>query len=440
LKDTKILSLGFVTSNKPSDLALQEILDQQGIIYEMITPKADTSRIYPIVLMSEYTDSNSQLVKERCAIDENVLIASKIIDLQKIHQCLSGLVQAKEDQLELFVNKQSEVLIQNIRDGLAKLNLPLVRKWYWPRGAKACCVLTHDIDWLEYSPFHKTVLSRQLGIINAAKLILGAIFRKNYGCNIPEMIGLEKKFGNKSTFFFRTEYSERELNLVNICVRLLKENNFELGLHASHSSHKLASALKSEIAEFQRLFDNSPDGLRYHILRFDVPSSWQIEDDEGIQYDATFGYNEFFGFRSEVCFPYHPLSVQNHFNVIELPTSFMDWTLLHRHKRGSSAESELLRVKESVEKYNGVLVVNFHNTYLNRNTFPDILDLYASLLKQVSRENYWIPTASECIRWWNERASAMPNPRMGSFGEVVVSTTPVQIVASGNKEFLIRNE
>ncbi|MGI0090848.1 MAG: hypothetical protein ACREBS_03980 [Nitrososphaerales archaeon] len=361
--------------------------------------------------------------------------------MEKIQHCLSGELGVKEDQFGLFVNTEAAKLVQQIEDQLAKLNLPLVRKWYWPKGAKACCVLTHDIDWLEYSPYHKAVLNRELGLAHATRLLLGNLFiRKNYGWNIPEMIDMEKGFGCKSTFFLRTEYADREKKLVDSSVELLKKQEFEIGLHASHSSHKTSEALKSELSEFRRLFGETPLGIRYHILRFLAPSTWKVEMGEGIQYDATFAYNEYFGFRSEVCFPYHPFATGERLAITELPTSFMDWTLLHRKVRGHSAESTLQRVKESIEKYNGVLTVNFHNTYINQNTFPDIFALYKSLLKQVASENYWVATASECVKWWNERAFASPKPRIMSSDEIVAVQTPAQLAASGSKKFSIRYE
>jgi hypothetical protein len=138
-----------------------------------------------------------------------------------------------------------------------------------------------------------------------------------------------------------------------------------------------------------------------------VPSTWELESSAGLDYDATFSYNRFFGFRGETCFPYHPFG-ERRLPLLELPTSFMDWTALNRGLRGGSVEKILDVIMEGVELYHGLLVVNFHNTYLNRETFPDVLGLYEGLIERVSSRGYWTTTAESCSSWWKRREAATP--------------------------------
>ncbi|HEV2225616.1 MAG TPA: hypothetical protein VGR56_02280, partial [Nitrososphaerales archaeon] len=86
---------------------------------------------------------------------------------------------------------------------------------------------------------------------------------------------------------------------------------------------------------------------------------------------------------------------------------------------GSQAERVLGSIMERVEHYNGLLLVNFHNTYLNRDTFPDVLELYEGLIDRVFERGYWVTTASECSEWWRRRASAKVGvgPEWGKSGE-----------------------
>ena len=104
--------------------------------------------------------------------------------------------------------------------------------------------------------------------------------------------------------------------------------------------------------------------------------------------------------------------------IVELPTGFMDWTALHRNLRGPKLESMLMQVKEVVERYHGVLVVNFHNTYINSDTFPDTYDSFVSLLKSITIDGYWIASAEECARWWEYRALTKLDPQLDDSGKI----------------------
>ena len=63
---------------------------------------------------------------------------------------------------------------------------------------------------------------------------------------------------------------------------------------------------------------------------------------------------------------------------------------------------------EGVEHYHGLLMVNFHNTYLNRETFPDILELYRGVIERASERGYWLATAGSCSKWWRSREASGP--------------------------------
>ena len=442
MKETKELTMGVVLSDDSQTSIIYELLDHQGVIYETIAQKDSPSKIYPVVILPKYNDLGFSVAKKNCVCEDNVMIADKIVDLRKIRQFLSGEILIKDDQLDPFVNKEEIKLVSQIKNRLAALDLPLVTKSFWPRKARACCVVTHDIDWFTYSPFHKVVFDGELKPHQIIKLLLTNLFkRKNYGWNISEMVNLETSLGCKSTFLFKTEYQETEKKFLDQSLGLLKkqqEQGFEIALHASHSSHKNLEALESELSIFRGKVGRDPAGIRHHILKFIAPQTWKLEVEKGIAYDATFSHNEFFGFRSEVCYPYHPFAEAERLPLVELPTSFMDWTLLNRKRRGRLAESTLQQVKECVEKYNGVLTVNFHNTYINQDTFPDILALYSSLLKQVASDNYWVATAFECVRWWNERASASPKPRITSDREITAIRTPVELDVNGPNDFSVK--
>jgi hypothetical protein len=87
----------------------------------------------------------------------------------------------------------------------------------------------------------------------------------------------------------------------------------------------------------------------------------------------------------------------------------MDWTALKRNLRGKKAQEVLDLIMERVERYHGLLMVNFHNTYLNRETFPDVMALYEALIDRVSSRGYWVTTAHSCSEWWRRRVASRPD-------------------------------
>ncbi len=425
---TRELNLGFVRQKGVvSDVTL-EILDHQGICYEEIEEGA-ASQMYPVVVIPDHSSSElSTLAKASCVNLDNVVVASRVIRLDSILESLSGLGNRTGDRLDFAVNEEELKLTLAIKQAFYRLDLPLVRKWFWPNLAKSCCVLSHDIDWLTYSPFHRAVIEGKLGPSRFIKLAINSIFRRrDYGWNIPSMIELEAKHGFKSSFYFQTSY-EKGQALAEESIKMLKEQKFEIGLHGYHSSHKDSKALKSELEKFHKLVGTYPEGLRYHILKFKVPETWLLECEAGLKYDATFSHNEYYGFRSGVCFPYHPFNNQR-LPILELPTGYMDWTALHRKDRGERAKSMLKEVMGGVEKYHGLLVVDFHNTYLNKDSFRDIYDAYETLLNEISAEQYWVATSAECVQWWNKRAGARPKPKLDERDRVFFEETGVPLVA-----------
>ncbi len=433
MRQATSLKVGLVTQESILDHVLMEMLDHQGIVYE--TVESDKGRRYPVVLLSSHTKKATDVAKEVQMSEDSVIVVGDVVRLDEALRCLSGRLgdDDEADRLDPWVNLEEARLASAIKERLSSMGLPFVIKWFWPRLAKACCVLTHDIDWLTYSPFHKAVLDGQKNILRLSGLAARSLVRgQDYGWNIPEMVAMEKKHGVKSTYLFQTAYDDKKKHL-KPSIDLLRSNGFELGLHAAHSSHKTIAALKSELDGCREMTGGYPAGVRYHILKFKVPDTWKIMAEAGLQYDATFSHNRYFGFRGEVCFPYRPFD-DGRLPIVELPTSFMDWTALSRPLRGEKAAQMLARAKQTVEKYHGVLAVNFHNPYINRQTFPDMFDLYEWLLGTVTSEDYWVATASECVAWWNFRAAAVVEPRVDEAGIVVCPGAPVPLVVENEKK------
>ena len=412
------------------------MLDHQGVCYETIVGGSLSLEDYPLVLVSERSDKVLSQEGLHSVSKDDIIAASDVVDLKSILECFSGLGRDKGDNFDLLVNQEELKLSAALKNGLLRKGLPLVVKQFWPGQAKACCVLTHDLDWFRYSPFHKAVFQVKSELPRKSKILIdSALRRRDYGWNIPSILRLERKYGAKSTFLFQTDYGQ-ENSFVEPSLKLLKAEGCEIGLHAAHLSHMREEALRSELKAFNSMTGLSPHGIRYHILKFKVPDSWLMQSSLGLLYDATFSYTDFFGFRGGVCFPYHPFA-ERRLPVTELPTGFMDWTALKRKVRGRRLKNLLRDVMNKTVTHHGAIVVNFHNTYLNKDTFPDVLEAYEWLLREASKNGYWMATAQQCVEWWNFRASCKPQVQLEG-GKVIKAKTQIPlVVASEGQDFTL---
>ena len=422
------LAVSLVHQGTLYDDLLAELLEQQGVPFKTVL-KGDAVHHGPVAIISRSTPEAHLRADDSCGgKKENVLIGEEIVNLETIRIMLGGLQDNKKDNFGLPVNEEGRKLVAAVGKRMSEIGLPLVLKSTWPKDAKACCVLTHDIDFMSFSPFHKVVLR---GFDHPFRLVRlfynGAVRRTNYGWNIPETIELEKQYGFRSTFLFMNRYEAHDEAYFARSLKLVKDGGSEIALHASESSHKTADAMDAEMEAFRERAGFYPQGLRHHILKFQAPETWVLESKFGLEYDATFGYNRFFGFRAGSCFPFHPFSATARIPILELPTGFMDWTALHRSDDSSKFREFLQLAKKRVEEFNGALVVNFHNTYLNKETFPFVIEEYESLLRDVREKGYWVATAAECATWWGRRSLEQIEPRMLDDGTILVSARDVSV-------------
>ncbi len=383
---------------------LREMLDHQGVSYDDSTK---ASARYPIVLSIGDGTENRNREEEFRAHGGVVIHADAVLDMERIRGLLSGEVENRRDNFDAYINDQEGLLLAEVKKGLAELRLPLIQKWYWPEFAKAGCVLTHDLDWLVFSPMHRVAMRGPRSFLRQPVLLYKRVARKaKFGWNVPETIDAESTAGFRSSFFIKTKYEQAEQRLLGDTLRVLKESRADVGLHAAGASYRKEESLRKEVDEFREMFGRPPTGIRQHILKFEAPRSWELQTSCGMEYDATFSFNEYFGFRAGVCYPYRPISGEKRLPITELPTSFMDWTFLHRRYGRKRAGDALRKVIRTVEMHHGLLLVNFHNTYLDREVFPDIWAMYCDLLRYLKKEQYWVGTAAECVSWWTRRQRA----------------------------------
>ena len=121
---------------------------------------------------------------------------------------------------------------------------------------------------------------------------------------------------------------------------------------------------------------------RQHYLRFRVPFTWQIWEDNGLELDATLGYPEMEGFRCGTCFQYSAFNFlqRKKLKLKELPLIFMDVSLWGYQKiyDPKTFFEKFDSLANTVRKYNGNFVFLWHNSSFDRSLFTK--DFYMELL------------------------------------------------------------
>jgi peptidoglycan/xylan/chitin deacetylase (PgdA/CDA1 family) len=375
-----------ISGQDPHLRVLKEMLSHQGVLFEEFSAE----RTYPCIIQT----SSKRLEGTK---DPKTIVADAIMPVDKIIMLLSGKSNISLDEPE--INKYELLLVDAIKKVFSDQNLPFIRKWFWPGFADYCCIITHDIDRLNIPPNN---FMRETPLL--VKMLTYGIYlyqsrlqkKSEFDDHIDLILELEKKHGVRSSFYFFPEYAEKER--FSRIIEDMRNDVFEIGLHSNATSRE---ELIEEINQFREHHLLQISGTRQHLLNFTVPSTW-LHQETLLDYDLSFYSNEKFGYRAGLCFPYRPLNTTS---ILEIPTSFMDWTVLNSKMDWKKLQRELNYIIESVEHYNGCLVVNFHNEYFNKIIYPHIYKSFIRILEHI-QEKYWVATAKECADWWKIRESA----------------------------------
>ncbi|MCA9257326.1 MAG: hypothetical protein KDA33_16885, partial [Phycisphaerales bacterium] len=254
-----------------------------------------------------------------------------------------------------IVNHYVEAFRQAIESRFEARTSPL-----WPNGARACVLLTHDVD----APLDPRASStrRQLDRIHGApwttrlrstlRDTLDLSRRDARGARerhwlFDDIMGAEAERGFRSTFFFasrhcgmtgaspahdvRYDIADRRFRRL---FPTIADRGFEIALHASYNAHANHDMFAEEIEHLERAAGVALRGGRHHYWRLGRPI-WPTLDAHtraALEYDASIAFNEAPGFRLGVALPHHPWNpvARRPVHTLQLPTMLMDGAVFYR--------------------------------------------------------------------------------------------------------------
>ena len=177
----------------------------------------------------------------------------------------------------------------------------------------------------------------------------------------------------KSIFFFLLgDYSKMDKNinhkhpyLINL-IRSISKNHL-IGIHPSYTSFNNLEILKMEVSRLDKITSKTSIS-RFHYLKFNFPTSYQILLKAGIKQDYSMGFSDRIGFRAGTCTPFYFYDLENECStdLKIFPFAYMDGVLNDKLKMNPEYSSKLIsKIKHEVRKVNGAFNAVWHNESLS---------------------------------------------------------------------------
>ncbi len=278
--------------------------------------------------------------------------------LQKKYQCITiPVVNYYFDILKAAIEQIYQIQLKPV---------------FAPTASFTTC-LTHDIDNCQTAwrtEGLKALRQGKWAILR--KLLRQKITGRDNWANVPEIMQIVQDYRANSTFFFLAN-NKKYTGIANAdydiahsryqkWLKLLRQHNFEVGVHGSHITANQSGQLRAEMQKIAL----DVWGNRFHYLRFEPQTTPYLLDEAGINYDSTLGFSEHFGFRHGTCFPFRlfDFKTQRAFKFREIPLQLMDATLHHPHYLQLQSEEVLPAITpmlQEIKKFNGCFTWLWHN-------------------------------------------------------------------------------
>jgi hypothetical protein len=189
-----------------------------------------------------------------------------------------------------------------------------------------------------------------------------------------EQVGIKSVFNfqNANKTKFDWGYKNDSKFLQNI-FHSIKTSGHIIGFHPSYHSYDNSELWKAEYDELCKLTNFDIKVGRQHFLRFKVPDTWQIWEENQMLSDSTLGFPQKEGFRCGTCSSYSVYNIltRKKLKLKETPLILMEKTLMNYQKDVSTDDflkksSELV---DTTKKYNGKFVFLWHNSSFDRKMY-----------------------------------------------------------------------
>jgi len=260
-------------------------------------------------------------------------------------------------------------------------------------------ILSHDIDYIKKWKHFSSLINESKKNIKKRQFLriplnLGSFFFSKIQLindpydNLIWLSEIAKRKGVLSTFYFMSGISNSKYDQVDYdlsskkmrsIVDKLLDNGCKVGLHPSYESYLSKDVMTKEVRSINLSIDMEIEESRQHYLRIQIPETFRILEDLGINYDSSLLYGKNIGFRNGVCydFPIFDILERRKMKIIERPLIFME-----NHHLNTDRAIMHLKFKQVIDRvkyFEGSALILWHNSNLDskerKRQFLDFIDL-----------------------------------------------------------------
>jgi hypothetical protein len=377
-----------------------------------------------------YTDGN---MSYPCAVNQNDTILVSLDVFSHLGLFVSGYLEniwndLKDGKKEIisvpFADYYGDFLFSCIRSAQKESNMPLVHKSFWPDGKICAVCLTHDVDevkktyqWITY-PLKQIKRGKPGNLIPQCQSFIKKLKGHEPYWTFDEILEIEGSRDVKSSFYFLKETGKVRIsdkktwrhlgrrydfnaNRVRELIRDMNSSGWEVGLHGSFYSYTDQGLLLHEKEDLEHALGSPVTGGRQHNLNLKIPETWLSQEQAGLLYDTTLGYNDCCGFRWGISFPFRPYSTEENrsLNILEIPLAIEDLPYF----RNQQPFDQFLNIFNHVRQLHGALTLLWHHSVFNDNEFPGWGLDYLKILDFCKKENAWIGSGRQIHEWWTRK-------------------------------------
>jgi hypothetical protein len=236
-------------------------------------------------------------------------------------------------------------------------------------------VLTHDIDHLDYPRLPRIligdVLKRKNPVLAGKHLVNYVKTGNNPYDTFDFLMSSSERMGLKSHFYFMSSDTNKLPDLKFYLntgrfkkkVNEVRDRGHIIGFHPGYYTFNDQERWSLEKQILEKAVQIKISEGRQHYLRFDIPDTFAIWENNQMQVDSTMGYAENDGFRCGTGDYFHVFNFleRRTLKLKERPLIIMDGTL----KKHYSLIESLTRIRYYIDitkKYNSCLTLLFHNS------------------------------------------------------------------------------
>lgn len=260
-------------------------------------------------------------------------------------------------------------------------------------------ILTHDIDVIfKYKNIITNLLSCGASIIlrrNLKEAISTLNLSYQSICknidpyfNFDYIMDLSEENNLKSHFFFMSggntkydnNYKINDSKLKPIFKEIVKRGH-SIGFHPSYNAYNNLEMFLEEKNKLEKACGLKVKTGRQHYLRFEIPFTWQIWEESGMEWDSTLSYVDQIGFRCGTCYEYSVFNIltRKKLKLKEYPLITMETTFLA--EMFMNLQSQIIldyfkTLENIIKKYNGKFTILWHNSTMNKTE----INLYKNIL------------------------------------------------------------